>query len=44
MKSKLDSVCGCRHPLNDGIMRVTDMVIGCAFALRVSGVRVFTNL
>jgi len=28
MESKFDSVDGCRHSLPDGIMRVTDLMIG----------------
>merc|ERR1712072_1030345 len=45
-KSKFDNVYGCRHSLNDGIMRATDVMIGgkiamgCGFALRGSGARV----
>ena len=32
-KSKFDNVCGCRHSLNDGIMRATDVTIGGKRAL-----------
>ena len=49
-KSKFDNVYGCRHSLNDGIMRVTALVCGygdvgksCAFALHNSGARVFIS-
>ena len=47
---KFDNVYGCRYSLNDGVIRVTDVIIGgkygdvdngCAFALRDSGARVF---
>ena len=47
-KSKLDNVYGCRHSLDDGIMRVTDVMIVMwarvdASVLRGSGVRVSTT-
>merc|ERR1712137_1264208 len=32
-KSKFDNVYGCRHSLNDGIMRATDVMIGGKIAL-----------
>merc|ERR1712054_633126 len=32
-KSKFDNVYGCRHRLNDGIMRATDVMIGGKIAL-----------
>merc|ERR1712011_29893 len=32
-KSKFDNVYGCRHSLNDGIMRATDVMIGGKRAL-----------
>merc|ERR1711966_42581 len=32
-KSKFDNVYGCRHSLNDGIMRATDVMIGGKIAM-----------
>ena len=35
MKFKFDNVCGCRHPRNDGIMGVIDVMIGEKLSLSV---------
>merc|ERR1712224_549999 len=35
-KSKFDNVYGCRHSLNDGIMRATDVMIGGKIAMVAS--------